>query len=128
MLAGLLGKDNWKKWPSDMMFARALTRGARRYCPDVFGGPAYTKEELEDSVDISVDNNDDLSKISYDTFVEKIKLEVNPTVTKDVITNFLKDGGYSWKTSSKRDMFNYIAEKLKVEQPVTDGEFEASED
>lgn len=46
--AGLTGKDNWKKYPSDMLFARAITRAVRRYCPDVTAGiPAYTPEELE---------------------------------------------------------------------------------
>lgn len=44
--AGLAGKPNWNRYGSDMMFARALTRGARRYCPDVFLGPVYTSEEL----------------------------------------------------------------------------------
>ena len=45
--AGLAGKDNWKKYPSDMLFARALTRGARRYAPGIFGGaPIYTPEEM----------------------------------------------------------------------------------
>ena len=31
--AGLTNKDNWVKYPSDMLFARALTRGARRFAP-----------------------------------------------------------------------------------------------
>lgn len=45
--AGLAGKDNWKKYASDMLFARALTRGARRYAPGVFGGsPIYTPDEM----------------------------------------------------------------------------------
>lgn len=45
--AGLTGKDNWRKYPSDMLFARALTRGARRYAPGIFGGaPIYTPEEM----------------------------------------------------------------------------------
>ena len=45
--AGLSNKDNWKKYPSDMLFARAISRGARRYAPGIFGGsPVYTPEEL----------------------------------------------------------------------------------
>jgi hypothetical protein len=39
-------KRNWAQYPGDMLFARALTRGARRFCPDVFGGPIYTAEEI----------------------------------------------------------------------------------
>jgi len=46
-LAGLTGKDNWNKYPSDMLFARAISRGARRYAPGIFGGsPVYTPDEL----------------------------------------------------------------------------------
>lgn len=46
--AGLLGKRNWKQWPSDMMWARAVGRMARRFGSDLLGGLVYTKEELED--------------------------------------------------------------------------------
>ena len=45
--AGLDTKDSWKKYPSDMLFARAISRGARRFAPGVFGGsPVYTPEEM----------------------------------------------------------------------------------
>ena len=50
--AGLTGKDNWTKYPSDMLFARAISRGARRYAPGVFGGsPVYTPDEMGQEVD-----------------------------------------------------------------------------
>lgn len=48
--AGLtIGKNahSWKHYPRNMLFARALTNGARFYCPDTFGGiPVYTPEEM----------------------------------------------------------------------------------
>jgi len=45
--AALLGKDSWKKYAADMLFARALSRGAKRYAPGIFGGAAvYTPDEL----------------------------------------------------------------------------------
>lgn len=46
--AGLTRKDVWVKYLVDLLFARALTRGARRYCADVFLGSVYTPEELGD--------------------------------------------------------------------------------
>jgi len=50
--AGLTSKDNWKKWTSDMLFARAISRGARRFAPGIFGGaPVYTPDELGADVD-----------------------------------------------------------------------------
>src|SRR5262249_9375788 len=32
--AGLTKGDNYRSFPEDMFFARALSRGARRFCPD----------------------------------------------------------------------------------------------
>jgi len=50
--AGLTGKSNWKQFPRNMLFARAMSNGARWYCPDVFGGVTpYTPEELGAEVD-----------------------------------------------------------------------------
>jgi hypothetical protein len=46
--AGLLSKDNWKMYPEDMLFARNISRGSRRYTPDVFSTPIYTAEEIEE--------------------------------------------------------------------------------
>src|SRR5437773_3013405 len=50
--AGLLAKDNWKKYAADMLFARAISRGARRYAPGIFGGaPVYTPDEMNIETD-----------------------------------------------------------------------------
>lgn len=46
--AGLLGKDNWRNFPADMLYARAAMRALRRACPEVFAG-LVSKEELEDT-------------------------------------------------------------------------------
>ena len=37
---------NLQKFPRNMLFARAMSNGAKWYCADVFGGPVYTPEEL----------------------------------------------------------------------------------
>lgn len=44
--AGVTGKSVWKAWPRNMLFARAMSNGARWYCGDVFLGPVYVPEEL----------------------------------------------------------------------------------
>lgn len=49
--AGLMNNPTWKKYARNMLFARALSNGARWHCPDVFGGPLYTPEELGADVD-----------------------------------------------------------------------------
>ena len=45
--AGYLSKDNWRKHPRDMLFARALSGGARKFMPDVLMN-AYVFGELDD--------------------------------------------------------------------------------
>jgi hypothetical protein len=50
--AGLAGGDNWKKFPRNMLFARAISNGAKFFCPDVFAGaPIYTPDELGAEID-----------------------------------------------------------------------------
>ena len=47
MTAGLADTDYYRHYPSDMFFARAITRGARRYCPGLGRGVAiYATGEL----------------------------------------------------------------------------------
>jgi len=49
--AGLAGSATWKNFPRNMLYARAMSNGAKWYCPDVFGGPIYTPDELGAVVD-----------------------------------------------------------------------------
>ena len=50
-LAGLSG-DNWRKFPKNMYFARAISNGAKWYTPGIFGGaPTYTPDELGAEID-----------------------------------------------------------------------------
>jgi hypothetical protein len=49
--AGLASGENWKKYPRNMLFARAMSNGAKWHCPDVFGGPVYLPDELRAAVD-----------------------------------------------------------------------------
>jgi hypothetical protein len=46
-LAGLLGKDNWRRHPKDMLLARACARAARKVYPDLVAN-MYLPDELED--------------------------------------------------------------------------------
>ena len=46
--AGLWGSsDPWKKSPRNMLFARAMSNGAKWFTPDIFAGPVYTPDEME---------------------------------------------------------------------------------
>lgn len=46
---GVINKDNYKNHPMNMYFARALSNGARWFCPDAISG-FYTVEELQDII------------------------------------------------------------------------------
>lgn len=45
--AGLVGKDNWKKYPEAMLWARAVSQLCRMLFADVFAGQTYTPDEAE---------------------------------------------------------------------------------
>jgi len=49
--AGLASSATWKNFPRNMLYARAMSNGAKWYCPDVFGGPVYTPDELGATID-----------------------------------------------------------------------------
>jgi hypothetical protein len=50
--AGLLKKDNWKNYPRNMLFARAMSNGVAWFCPEVMGGQrVYAPGEAQDFVD-----------------------------------------------------------------------------
>jgi hypothetical protein len=78
--AGLAGKDNWKRYTSDMLFARAISRGARRFAPGIFGGsPVYTPDEM------GVDTDEDGYIEGESVTIEDPENETNADQTPDEI-------------------------------------------
>jgi hypothetical protein len=51
--AGLAGKDNWKKYPRDMYYWRAVAKGVRRIAPEAVMG-LYTPDEISEGKYIDV--------------------------------------------------------------------------
>ena len=49
--AKLTDSATWKNFPRNMLYARAISNGAKWHCPDVFGGPVYTPDELGATID-----------------------------------------------------------------------------
>lgn len=54
-IAGLTGKDNWKKYPDRLLFYRAVAFCARDYTPGITGGMTTT-EEMQDVVELQKAN------------------------------------------------------------------------
>jgi len=60
--AGLAGKDNWKKWPRNMLRARVISEGARMVYPGSTGN-FYTPDEVEDFNSPAVKQKPELPQI-----------------------------------------------------------------
>ena len=101
--AGLTSKQTWKAYASDMLFARALTRGARRYAPGIFGGaPIYTPDEM--GVDTDEDGH----------IVQGEVVNVTPPATQPTRAT----GNGQQQTQPPLDAFLAQAEKLPGVQAV----------
>ena len=76
------GTKNIDKFPKNMLLARAISNGVKFYTPDVFSGPVYTPEEMEQvTVDAPVEVLPD-----YDDVIEAI----NNAVDKAELTSLWK--------------------------------------
>jgi len=81
--AGLLGKDVWKKYLRNMLFARALTNAARFHCADIFGGPIYTPDELGAEVTIDGEGYESLVPVAAPPTAERAADIYEEHVRKD---------------------------------------------
>ena len=100
--AGLVNKDSWKNYPKNMMFARALSNGARWYCPDAIGG-FYTVEEMND-IPVKADKNKIIEAIVHDPNEDTITPEQG-----QALVTMVENKGYSI-----RDLEVYILDSLGV--------------
>jgi hypothetical protein len=96
--AGLLSKDIWRKYPRNMLFARAISNAHRWFCPEIFGGaPVYTPEELDAPIK---DLDADLTTIKQDMIAELDRLprkEDEQEVTSDLQINSPPEPTYNEK-------------------------------
>lgn len=76
--AGLAG-DNWTKYRRNMLFARAMSNGAKWFCPDVFAGPVYTPDELGAAVNGETGEIIDMVPTMPTPVVEPVKPKPAPT-------------------------------------------------
>src|SRR6185295_9550277 len=47
-----IANENYRKYARNMLFARAMSNGAKWFTADVFGGPVYTPDELGAKIDM----------------------------------------------------------------------------
>lgn len=80
---GLTGKDNWKKNPHDMLFARCVTRVQRRYAPSalgVTGGRILDRSEASDGDFLDIEFTAPVPEIAPSS--EPITVEQSKRISK----------------------------------------------
>ena len=84
--AGLfVGNPNWKKYPKNMLFARAISNGFREFCPDLaLGAPIYNPDEL--GAEISESGN-------------VVDVEVSSPKSQTLLSEDRKQAGIAWAVS-----------------------------
>jgi hypothetical protein len=123
-LAGLLGKTNWQKYPKAMLYARALTQGARLYCSSVFLGHIYVPEELGAETDESGEIVDLVAPLaSLKTNREQIsdllnELQLTDVATRQDIVNYHLNGKKASELSEQELAELLIAIRKFCSQPA----------
>lgn len=102
----------WKKYPRNMMFARAMSNGVRWYCPDIFAGPVYTPDEL----DLATDEEGNLAKSTPALpRVEKVdSAPLRPSNDADVASEPLK-----FSAPSDRNLLNLEIESMMKHKNIS---------
>jgi len=79
--AGIVNKENWKNYPRNCLFARALANGVRFYCPDAACG-WHVAEEYQDLYE-SKSNSETITitsdgKVLKDEQKENLRQDIQP--------------------------------------------------
>jgi len=99
--AGLLNRDTYQKYPRNVFFARALSNGAKWYCPDVFSGAVYVPEELEEIKDnVTIEEFPREEPIEALPIIEEPKEEEKKTNEERIVTK--KQVSLVWAIAKNR--------------------------
>ena len=81
--AGLANRDVWKKYAEDMLYARAMSRLARRLFPDVIG-EAYVQGEIKDGAILMSDG-----EVIDNKEPEPAQIENQDKLDHDMLVSFI---------------------------------------
>jgi hypothetical protein len=110
----LTAKDNWKNYRQDMIFWRAMVRGARRYCPDAIAG-LYLKDEIDFEGNEEVKGDSDLSQFKAENAEKVIEKKDDKPIDKtrkEKLDELKKEFGVS--------KLKILKEKMKIENSLVD--------
>lgn len=114
---GLGGKDAYNKRPADMLYARALTKGANKVCPEIFFGQCYSPEDFgAQSGDVFVtDLGGDLPD-SADTIEATIVEAQEPVKSQEVATSIPKSSKSAGATAANGQAKTATASATKQQE------------
>jgi len=127
--ADLVKPDSgWMKYPRAMLFSRAISQGARLYCPDAIGG-IYTDEEIrsippqleEAPIDITIGVTPDAPKSTTEAFIKAVngKGRPAPEIATEIATETDIPDNKFWHICkvlgyrSRREIFNAL--KMEIQ-------------
>jgi len=118
-----LGGINWTKYPRNMLFARAISNGAKWYCTAIFGGPIYTPDELGAEVDGEtgqmVSEAPQPEPVSEDTTPKEKPREPAKPDEIGLIRKMIEDNGLMGKMKDKLSgEFNLAGDKNNLKELV----------
>lgn len=112
--AGLTG-ENWRKYPKNMLFARAMSNGAKWFAPDVFGGSMYTPEELGDESDTNATHFDpDTGEVIEGTFTNA-QTPPEPPAHAETEGDKTPDAHLGQKNPPKESMADEMPQQLTMD-------------
>lgn len=86
------GTKNLDKFPKNMLFARAISNGVKWFTPDVFAGPVYVPEEMQQVVteDVQHEEVKELPDIPEDVYVKAMSAieEGQQDIVKRVLAKY----------------------------------------
>jgi hypothetical protein len=110
--------SGWEKHPSDMCFARCISKLKRRLFPDI-ATKCYVEGELEDITDEVKDNSSKIVEFKPDvSVVPEIDIKTKPAVITEVQVQFLEELVYGkpWRAG----ILKYLEVKTFAECPASE--------
>lgn len=110
--AGLLkGGGNWEKYPSDMLFARAVSQAARRYAAGALGGAVYVEAhgEFEIQPDAPATPNGVTAKPRTRVTAEVVREPVaGEVIDYEPVTYDLKASLKAMNQEDRRSLYRFV--------------------